>query len=198
MLSDDAGALGFSGGAPRALDLFARLPNLISLARLCLAPLSIALISSQAWGAAFYVFLIAGLSDALDGWLAKTFHLTSELGAYLDPLADKALLVSIYVSLAMSGHLPPALAILVVSRDIMIVAAVVVAQMLGRPMQIRPLFVSKLNTAAQIGLAGLVLGMNAYGLDWPWLTLMSVWAVAALTLASAMAYLLQWSRHMGA
>ena len=180
------------------MDQFARLPNIISLARLCLVPLSVWLIFSQAWGAAFAVFLVAGLSDALDGWLAKTFHLATELGAYLDPLADKALLVSIYISLAMRGHIPLALAILVVSRDIMIVGAVLVAVLMGKPMQIRPLFVSKLNTTAQIVLAGIVLAMKATEAEPGAGLQLAIWSVAALTLASAGAYLQQWFKHLGA
>ena len=180
------------------MDLFASLPNLITLARLCLVPLSVWLIAEQHWEAAFAVFVVAGLSDALDGWLAKTYGLETELGAYLDPLADKALLVSIYVALTLARHLPVPLAILVVSRDILIIGAVLIAGLMGKPVEIRPLFVSKLNTVAQIGLAGLVLGMKALGtapgagLD------VAIWFTAGLTFASAAAYLRQWLRHMGA
>ena len=107
---------------------------------------------------AFIVFVIAGVSDAIDGFLAKRFDMATELGAYLDPLADKALLVSIYVTLAMLGKMPAWLTIVVVSRDIMIVGAIVLSWVLGKPVTIRPLRVSKLNTAAQIVLAALVLG----------------------------------------
>ena len=86
--------------------LFGSLPNLISLGRLLLVPAIIALIAAQRWREAFVCFIIAGVSDALDGWLAKTFDLRTELGAYLDPIADKALLVSIYVALAIVGAIP--------------------------------------------------------------------------------------------
>ena len=91
--------------------------------------------------AAFLLFLAAGVSDAIDGYLAKRFAMTSELGAYLDPLADKALIVSIYVTLGVSGEIPVWLVILVVSRDIMIVGGLLLAWVLGQPMKVKPLTV---------------------------------------------------------
>ena len=85
--------------------------------------------------AAFLLFLAAGISDAVDGFLAKRFGMTTELGAYLDPLADKALIVSIYVTLGITGVIPRWLVILVVSRDIMIVGAVMLSWVVGQPAQ---------------------------------------------------------------
>jgi CDP-alcohol phosphatidyltransferase len=113
--------------------LFVSLPNLITLVRLLLAPLAVSMIASQRFVEAFLIFLAAGISDAVDGFIAKRFDLRTELGAYLDPLADKALLVSIYVTLAIVGVVPTALAILVVSRDLMILAAVLVSWLLDNP-----------------------------------------------------------------
>ena len=172
------------------------LPNLITVGRLLLVPVTVALMVWQRWPEAFAAFVIAGVSDGVDGFLARHFDLRTELGAYLDPLADKALLVSIYIWLAVDGILPVTLAILVVSRDVMIIGAVLVSWVLHTPMQIRPLPVSKLNTAAQIVLAASVLAGRAF--DWPldgWRTLL-IWTVAALTIASTGAYLAQWLRHM--
>ena len=180
------------------MDVFRNLPNMLSLARLCLVPVSIALISSQAWMLAFAAFVCAGVSDALDGWLAKRYGFETELGAYLDPLADKALLVSIYVTLALAGEVPRWLAILIVSRDLMIIGAVLMALALARPLQIRPLFISKLNTAAQIGFAGLVLGMKAFELPTGMIFIGALASVAILTLASMAAYLRQWLAYMSA
>src|ERR1700739_3211909 len=114
---------------------------------------------------ALALFLAAGISDAVDGFLAKRFHMKSELGAYLDPLADKALIVSIYVSLGIVGMVPIFLVILVVSRDIMIISAFMLAWLVGRPMPVRPLLVSKVNTVAQILLAILILAERGFGFD---------------------------------
>ena len=176
--------------------VFSALPNIITLGRLVLVPVVIAFITQHMWREAFLCFVIAGVSDGIDGWLAKTFKLQTELGAYLDPVADKALLISIYVTLAVTGELPTLIAILVVARDLMIMGAVIISWIVDKPVAIRPLLVSKMNTAAQIGLAAGVLAAKAFG--WrlePWLET-TLWIVAALTLASMAAYLRQWVRHM--
>lgn len=176
--------------------VFGALPNIITTGRLVLVPLVIALIVQHRWMEALAVFLIAGVSDAVDGWLAKTFNLRTELGAYLDPVADKALLISIYVTLAIIGHLPTVIAILVVSRDVMIMGAVVISWLVDKPVAIRPLIVSKANTAAQIGLAAMVLAGKAFGWSFDgWFTA-ALYVVATLTIASTAAYLWQWVRHM--
>ena len=130
------------------------------------------------------IFVVAGISDGVDGYIAKRFNLRTELGAYLDPLADKALLVSIYVTLAISGVLPAAIAIIVVSRDLMILAAVVNSWLLNNPVAIRPVLVSKINTTAQIALAAFVLGAKAYGLNPVPGQEIGAWIVAASTIAS--------------
>jgi cardiolipin synthase len=109
------------------------------------------------------VFLLAGLSDLIDGFLAKRFNMATELGAYLDPLADKAMIVSIYVTLASTGVIPLWIVILVVSRDIMIVGAIILSWLIGNPIAIRPHMVSKANTAAQIIYACLVLALYGFG-----------------------------------
>src|SRR5205085_1885968 len=94
---------------------------------------------------AFVVFLCAGISDAVDGFLAKRFNWRTELGSYLDPLADKLLIVSIFIALGVRNELPLWLVIAVVSRDILLVAAVLLAWLLDKPVRIKPLAVSKAN-----------------------------------------------------
>jgi cardiolipin synthase len=145
---------------------------------------------------AFLLFLVAGVSDGVDGFLAKRFHMTSELGAYLDPLADKALIVSIYVALGIAGSLPIFLVILVVFRDIMIIGAFMLAWLVGKPMPARPLLVSKINTVAQIFLATLVLAEQGFGFDADVATKLTMALVAILTLLSIAFYLAEWVRHM--
>lgn len=172
------------------------LPNLISLGRLVLVPAIVAMIATERWKEACIVFIVAGISDAIDGWIAKTFHLTSELGAYLDPLADKALIVSIYVALAVVSVLPPTITILVVARDVMIIGAFMIALVMRKPVKVKPLMISKLNTAAQIGFAAMVLIAKAFGFQAGIWFDISLYCVAALTLASMAAYIGQWIRHM--
>jgi cardiolipin synthase len=146
---------------------------------------------------AFLLFLLAGLSDLIDGYLAKRFNMATELGAYLDPLADKVLIVSIYVTLGITGVIPLWIVILVVSRDFMIVGAIILSWVVDRPVKIRPHFVSKLNTGVQILFAGLVLAAYGYSFEAePVLTLVMA-LVAVLTLVSVGLYLAEWVRHMG-
>lgn len=172
------------------------LPNFITLGRIILVPVIISLVISREWNLAFGLFVVAGISDALDGFIAKRWGMTTELGATIDPLADKALLVSLYVALAFTGDVPPWLAILVVFRDIIIVAAVLVAWSLDKPLEIKPLAISKVNTAIQIGLVAVVLAIKAFGLDAVLALSVAFWLTGALTLASGSAYLVLWVRHM--
>jgi len=164
------------------------LPNIISLARLCAVPLAVWLVLERREASAFLLFLLAGLSDAVDGWLARRGR-RSVLGAVLDPLADKALLVTMYVALAAIGVLPDWLAILVVFRDILIVGGVGVLAFMGQQVTIRPLFVSKVNTVLQILLVAFALLLSGYRLQAPVAMEVLIWLVAASTLASGTAYL---------
>ena len=172
------------------------IPNLITLGRILLVPVVVWAIASGAMWIAFVLFLVAGVSDAVDGYLAKRFNMTSVLGAYLDPLADKALIVSIYLTLGIIGLIPRWLVILVVSRDIMIVGGVVLSWLVGNPLKMRPLLVSKLNTVAQIVFACVVLGSLGFGIDVAPLDVVLMAFVAVLTLLSIAAYLIEWARHM--
>ena len=166
------------------------LPNIISLARLCAVPLAVWLILQHREAAAFVLFVLAGLSDAVDGWLARRGR-RSVLGAVLDPLADKALLVSMFVVLAAIDVLPDWLSILVVFRDILIVGGVGVLSFMGQQVTIRPLFISKVNTALQILLVALALLLTGYDLRAPVAMEVLIWLVAASTLGSGAAYLRQ-------
>jgi cardiolipin synthase (CMP-forming) len=145
---------------------------------------------------AFVLFLLAGVSDGLDGFIARNFNQRSELGAWLDPVADKFLLVSVFVVLGWLGVLPSWLVIFAVSRDALIVGAVVLSSLLDNPVEMRPLLISKANTMAQIVLLILVLadlaGLARLDAVIGWM----IYAVAALTIASASAYLVTWLRHM--
>jgi cardiolipin synthase (CMP-forming) len=174
------------------------IPNLITLGRILLVPFVVWAIASGAMWLAFVLFLAAGVSDAVDGFLAKRFHMTTELGAYLDPLADKALIVSIYLTLGIKASIPGWLVILVVSRDILIVGGILLAWLLGKPFKIKPLVVSKLNTAAQIVFACVVLGSLGFDIAAHNLTMALMGLVTALTLLSVAAYLAEWVRHMNA
>lgn len=172
------------------------LPNLISVLRLLLVPFTVWLIISEAYGWAFLTFMAAGVSDGIDGYLARRFDWRTRLGAYLDPLADKALLVSVFVTLGFLKLIPAWLAILVVSRDALIVGAVLLSRLMDHPVKVRPLMVSKVNTVAQISFAVAVLGVAALGKPLASLVDYGSIPVALLTALSGAAYLATWLRHM--
>jgi len=170
-------------------------PNLISVLRLLLVPLTVWLIISEAYGWAFISFMVAGISDGIDGYLARRFDWRTPLGAYLDPLADKTLLVSVFVTLGLLKLIPAWLAILVVSRDALIVGAVLLSRLVDHPVRVRPLMVSKLNTVVQIVFAVTVLGVAALGNPLDMLVDYGSIPVALLTALSGVAYLASWLRQ---
>ena len=173
------------------------IPNLITLVRVILVPVVFWLLVTQQLKAAFLVFLVAGISDGVDGFLAKRFNWETELGAYLDPIADKLLIVCIFIALGVTDKLPSWIVIAVVSRDVLIVIAVVLSWLLGHPTPMRPIAVSKANTVAQIVLAATVLFELAVTPGPDWLRPGLVVVAALLTGASAAAYLFSWFKHMG-
>jgi cardiolipin synthase (CMP-forming) len=183
-------------GPSRGADL--SIPNLITLGRILLVPVVIWAITAGQMQIAFALFLAAGISDAVDGFLAKRFGMATELGAYLDPLADKAMMVSIYVALGITDAIPRWLVILVVSRDVMIVSAVILSWLVDKPMPLKPLFVSKLNTVAQIALACVVMAALGFDFNADMAVTMLTGLVAALTLLSVSFYVAEWVRHMNA
>src|SRR5215471_2541867 len=171
------------------------LPNLISLGRLLLVPLAISLILDGKYWGAFWIFVVAGVSDALDGFIAKRFDRRTRLGALLDPLADKVLLVSVYVTLGIAGQLWPWLVVLVVFRDLMIVGGFLLIQALAAmPKGFQPLLVSKINTGVQVAAVGYVLARLGVGAASGPVDLVLGMAVAIKTELSGLTYLFRWGR----
>ena len=169
------------------------LPNLITLARLLSVPLAVWLILGERYGAAFWVFVGAGISDALDGYIAKRFDRRTRLGALLDPAADKALLTGVYVTLAMVGQLPMALVALVVVRDILIVLGFGLIHTTAAPRRFDPLYISKLNTLVQLALVAFVLAQGI-GIEAEPVKSLLIAAAAVTTVLSGLSYLVRWAR----
>jgi cardiolipin synthase (CMP-forming) len=182
-------------GGQAALSLDINLPNLITLARLLSVPLAVWLILEDRYAAAFWVFIGAGLSDALDGYIAKRFNRQTRLGAMLDPAADKVLLAGVYMTLGIVGQLPAWLVMLVVSRDLLIVIGfVVIHASAATPKPVGPLFISKINTLIQIVLVGFVLARLGLGFEADAVMPPLIGAAALTTLLSGSSYLLQCAR----
>ncbi len=172
------------------------IPNTITIVRIILVPIIVYLMIAGAFLPAFWLFILAGISDGIDGFVAKRFHMQTELGAYLDPVADKALLVSIFVTLGVGKQLPVALVLLVVSRDILIIGAVLLSWLLERRVEMAPLMVSKVNTTLQIMLAGAVLANHGFDLHMQMSISALIVAVSIFTIWSGASYMIGWVRHM--
>jgi cardiolipin synthase len=164
--------------------------------RLLLVPAVVLAMLNARWDWAFAGFLVAGISDGIDGFIARRWNQSSRLGAYLDPIADKLLLVSVFVVMGFAGELPLWLVVTMVSRDGLIICAVLLSSVMSHPIEVKPLFVSKANTAAQIMLAALVLGELAFSAHLGPLRTALILLTGVLTVASAAAYLVAWLRHM--
>lgn len=173
------------------------IPNLITIFRLLLVPAVIVLLLSDETKWALLCFVVAGVSDAVDGFIARHFNQRTTLGAYLDPMADKLLLVSVFVVLGFMGELPLWLVVAAVSRDALIVCAVLLSTLMGNPVAMKPSLVSKANTAVQIVLASVVLAEKAFDHSVGPLRFLLVVSSGILTAGSAAAYLVHWLRHMG-
>src|SRR5690242_2958805 len=172
------------------------LPNAITLARLASVPLAIWLVLGGWYAFAFWIFIAAGFSDAVDGYIAKHFDRRTPLGAVLDPAADKALLTGLSITLFATGHLPGWLVSLMVLRDALIVLGYVALRASVGPQRLGPLFVSKINTLIQIVLVGFVLARLGVGATPGWGEMLLVAAAAVTTVLSGLSYLLRWGRIM--
>jgi cardiolipin synthase len=125
------------------------IPNLITAFRIILAPVFVIYLINDRLNSALVVFLICMISDGIDGMVARLFNQKTRLGAYLDPLADKILLVTAFVLLAARGYLPSWLTVTAIARDVMILLGVLVLHLNRLEIKIRPSAVSKINTCLQ-------------------------------------------------
>jgi cardiolipin synthase len=171
------------------------LPNLLSVLRMLLTVPLAWWIMDDRFDAALIVALIAGITDALDGYLAKHFGWVTWVGGILDPLADKLLLIASFAMLALSGALPVWLACLVIGRDVVIVAgAVIYHYFIGR-VTAEPSRLSKLTTCIQIAFVLAVLLHLSHWVEWPvWFNTAMLWLLIAATATSGADYVLRWTR----
>jgi len=169
-----------------------QVPNTITLLRLFMVPLLIFELKNENYQMALLVFLVAGVSDALDGYIAKKFNFVSNFGAVLDPAADKLLLVSAYIMLSIIGQMPFWLVLIVVSRDLFIVGGYMVVTSLMGAVSMSPSKLSKFNTFMQILLVVAILTDKAAGLDSQKILTGLIYIVSATTIASGVHYFWLW------
>jgi cardiolipin synthase (CMP-forming) len=171
--------------------------NALTLLRLCLIPLIVVMIHEGRFAIATIVFIVAGVTDALDGYLARVLNQRTEIGAYLDALADKSLIAASFIALFNVHLVPYWLVVLVIFRDLMIMGAVAIAWLMHNPIPIEPLKVSKANTAAQIVAVATTLAVKGFMIPLPDAGFVALYAVvAALTVISVAAYFTRWFAHM--
>ena len=164
------------------------LPNILTLIRILLIPLFVILIINKSFGWALIVFAIAGITDGIDGLIARITHQRTELGAYLDPIADKLLLSAGFVTLAIIEFLPSWLAVIVVTRDVIILLGIVVMILTNYPPQIQPSLVSKVTTFFQISTILLVLTVE-YGSFFRYLSTIAIYGTTLFTILSGSHYI---------
>lgn len=169
------------------------LPNILTLSRLILILPFLYALGQHYYLTAFYLFLIAGLTDGLDGWIARRYQWQTALGSYLDPLADKLLVAASFISLGFLKVLPWWLVILVFLRDLTIITGVICWYFfIQRPVNFKPTVLSKMNTAFQLSLVILCLLDLAFFITPPTLMLIFISLTTLTTLASYLDYVLRW------
>jgi cardiolipin synthase len=170
------------------------LPNAITVLRAALIPLLAWLLVQGDYGTAVLLFVVSGLSDLADGWLARRFDLRTRFGAVADPLADKLTMLTVAVLLAVQGWLPWWFTLLVVGRDLLIVAGAAAYHFTIGEVEMAPSWISKLNTALEFACLAGVLALAAGRLDdGPWHPAL-LYVTAATVVASGVSYVLVWSR----
>jgi cardiolipin synthase len=174
-------------------------PNLITLTRLFSVPIIIWLIISNNVWLAFCLTVIAAFSDAIDGMIAKRFNCVTHLGKFLDPIADKVLLVSLFIVLGLQGYIATWLVIIVVFRDLLIVSGALMIHIITHSLKIEPFKISKINTVVQFVFVVGVLGVEGYGIDVNGIDVNGVrltlhFIVALTTVLSGASYVYLWLR----
>lgn len=169
------------------------IPNVICVARILLVVPLVSFVLDARYEAALVVLVAAGLSDGIDGYLAKRFAWQSRLGGLLDPAADKLLIVAAFVSLTYVGLMPLELTAVVVARDVVIVLGALCYQWLVEPVRGEPAAISKLNTACQLAMLFFTLTAAAY--SWPPQVSLNVLGAAVVftSVVSGLTYVLRWS-----
>jgi cardiolipin synthase len=176
------------------------LPNTITVFRILCVPVFINLLIYGRFGYALALFLVAVISDGIDGWIARWFNQRSRLGLYLDPLADKVLSTSAFIALSILQHVPVWLATIVVSRDLLLALATVLFHLLALHFDILPSWLGKVTTVLQFGyivavLAAVSFTWEAWGRE---IAGPVALAVAAATVGSGLHYLWRWTRMLRA
>jgi cardiolipin synthase len=167
------------------------IPNLLSLTRIILVPVFVIFLIQDKYYNALITFIIAGLTDALDGTMARLLNAQTKLGSYLDPIADKLLLTTSFVILAILGIVPSWLTVIVISRDFIILLGIAILSLMSINFEIKPALIGKITTTLQIGTIFLVLLYKAFthNLSYNCILTLFFWLTAAFTIVSGVVYI---------
>jgi cardiolipin synthase len=168
------------------------IPNSLSLLRIILVPVFVIFLIQAEYDKALITFMVAGLTDALDGTMARLLKCQTTLGAYLDPIADKLLLVTSFVTLAIFGIIPAWLAVIVISRDFIILLGIAILYLMSVAYEIKPAIVGKITTALQIGTIFFTLLDKAVTHDFGAYWIVGLcWTTAFFTVISGLVYMIR-------
>lgn len=168
------------------------IPNFLSLLRIILVPVFVIFLIQSEYDKALITFMVAGLTDALDGTLARLLKCQTTLGAYLDPIADKLLLVTSFVALAVFGVVPGWLAVIVISRDFIILLGIAILSLMSVAYEIKPAIVGKITTVLQVATIFLALLYKTFTHDFGYYWIISLcWATALFTIISGLVYIMR-------
>lgn len=167
------------------------IPNLLTLTRIVLVPVIVILLIQSSFFKAMVVFVIAGITDGLDGLLARVLNQRTVLGAYLDPLADKALILTSFVTLSVLGVVPSWLSVIVISRDLIILVGISILVIMDIPFDVKPTFISKVTTTFQLLTIFMVMMFLGFAIDFRIHAVDDIiyWLTALLTMASGFNYI---------
>ncbi|MEN6321521.1 MAG: CDP-alcohol phosphatidyltransferase family protein [Syntrophaceae bacterium] len=168
------------------------IPNVLTLLRILLVPVTVIFLMQGAFLKALIVLFISGITDALDGFLARILNQQTVLGAYLDPIADKALIVSCFVTMSIKSIIPGWFTVIVISRDVIILLGIAILSIMSIPYKIRPSFIGKVTTTLQLSMIffSLVFRITPGSIDYVWLIVLQ-WMTILFTVASGLDYMVR-------
>ncbi|MBN1473444.1 MAG: CDP-alcohol phosphatidyltransferase family protein [Syntrophaceae bacterium] len=173
------------------------LPNFLSLLRIILVPVIIIFLIQESYKEALITFTVAGLTDIFDGLLARALNKQTKLGAFIDPMADKLLLASSFISLSVIGLIPSWITVIVISRDFIIILGMIILSVMSIKYEIKPVFISKVTTVFQLATIFLALLYQAvsHDISYRWIEAFC-WITAGLTVASGVIYISRGIRYL--
>jgi cardiolipin synthase len=173
------------------------IPNFLSLLRIILVPVIVIFLIQESYTQTLITFTVAGLTDIIDGPLARTLNRQTKLGSFLDPLADKILLATSFVTLSILSLIPSWLAVIVISRDFIILLGIAILSMMSITYEIKPAFVSKVTTALQLATIFFALLFKAvvHDISFDWIIILC-WLTAIFTIASGLNYIIRGIKYL--